>query len=167
MYSYICCKLICTHNIQLLLNVFLTMPGDDDVSDHRGQLPPFSAPKFNWNQDNLYKQFKSFKRVVEFASQGQYEKCSNRIKCGSIMNWLGVEAYPINTITCLLVRMTRRIQASCLMHLNVTLSLRGISFNHGMLKGQSIVEHSKPSQNSTTSSIVWPMTVTLQIRMKL
>ena len=70
------------------------MPGDDDASDHRGQLPPFSAPKFNWNQDNLYKQFKSFTGVVEFTFQGQYEKCSNRIKCGSILNWLGVEAYP-------------------------------------------------------------------------
>ena len=25
----------------------------------------------------------------------EYEKCPNRIKCGSILNWLGVEAYPI------------------------------------------------------------------------
>ena len=71
------------------------MPGDDDASDHRGQLPPFSPPKFNWNQDNVYEQFKSFKRVVEFIFQGQYEKCSNGIKCGSILNWLGVETYPI------------------------------------------------------------------------
>ena len=71
------------------------MPGNDDASDHRGQLPPFSPPKFNWNQDNLYEQFKSFKRVVEFTFQGQYEKCLNRIKFGSILNWLGVEAYPI------------------------------------------------------------------------
>ena len=71
------------------------MPGDDEASDHRGHLPPFSPPKFNLNQDNLYKQFKIFKRVVELAFQGQYEKCSNVIKCGSILNWLGVEAYPI------------------------------------------------------------------------
>ena len=70
------------------------MPGNDDASDHRGQLTPFSPPKFSCNKDNLYEQFKSFKRVVEFAFQGQYEKCSNGIKCGSILNWLGVEAYP-------------------------------------------------------------------------
>ena len=71
------------------------MPGNDDASDQRGQLLPFSPPKCNWNEDNLYEQFKSFKRVVEFTFQGQYEKCSNRIKCGSILNWLGVEPYPI------------------------------------------------------------------------
>ena len=72
------------------------MPGDDDATDHNGQLPPFTPPKFNWNQDSLYKQFKSFKRVVEFAFKGQYEKCSNRIKCGSILNcWLSIESYPV------------------------------------------------------------------------
>ena len=71
------------------------MLGDDDATEHKGQLPPFTPPKFNWNQDNLYEQFKSFKRVVEFAFKGQYEKCSNGIKCGSILNWLGVEAYPM------------------------------------------------------------------------
>ena len=38
---------------------------------------------------------KVLKRVVGCAFQGQYEKCSNGIKCGSILNWLGVEAYPI------------------------------------------------------------------------
>ena len=43
------------------------------------QLPPFTPPKFHWNQDN----------------QGQYKKCSNNVKCGSILNWLGIEAYPI------------------------------------------------------------------------
>ena len=59
------------------------------------QLPPFTPPKFHWNQDNLYEQFRSFKRVVEFAFKGQYEKCSNNVKCGSILNWLGIEAYPI------------------------------------------------------------------------
>ena len=41
------------------------MPGDDDATEHKGQLPPFTPPKYNWNQDNLYEQFKSFKRVVE------------------------------------------------------------------------------------------------------
>ena len=71
------------------------MPGDDDATEHKGQLPPFTPPKFNWNQDNLYEQFKSFKRVVEFTFKGQYEKCANGNKCGSILNWLGVEAYPI------------------------------------------------------------------------
>ena len=70
----------------------LTM-GDADAP--KPQLPPFTPPKFHWNQDNLYEQFKSFKRVVEFAFKGQYEKCSNSIKCGSILNWLGVESYPI------------------------------------------------------------------------
>ena len=29
------------------------MPGGDDATDHKGQLPPFTSPKFNWNQDNL------------------------------------------------------------------------------------------------------------------
>ena len=71
------------------------MPGDDDATDHKGPLPPFTPPKFNWNQDNLYEQFKGFKRVVEFTFKRQYEKCSNGIKCGSILNWLGVEAYPM------------------------------------------------------------------------
>ena len=50
------------------------------------QLPQFTPPKFHWNQDNLYKQFRSFKRVVEFAFKGQYKKCSNNVKCGSILN---------------------------------------------------------------------------------
>ena len=67
--------------------------GDADVP--KPQLPPFTPPKFHWNQDNLYEQFKSFKCVVEFAFKGKYEKCSNSVKCGSILNWLGVEAYPV------------------------------------------------------------------------
>ena len=71
------------------------MPGDDDATENKGQLPPFTPLKFNWSQDNLYYQFKSFKRVVEFAFQGQYGKCLNGIKCGSILNWFVVEAYPI------------------------------------------------------------------------
>ena len=98
------CVLLSAVVSQLVLIVFnwfsscfknITMPGDDAATEHKGQLPPFAPPKFNWNQDNLYEQFKSFKRVVEFAFQWQYEKCSNGIKCGSILNWLGVEVYPI------------------------------------------------------------------------
>ena len=46
------------------------MPGDEDATEHKCQLLPFKPPKFNWSQDNLYKQFKSFKRVVEFAFKG-------------------------------------------------------------------------------------------------
>ena len=34
-------------------------------------------------------------RVAEFAFKGQYDRCSNNVKCGSILNWLGIEAYPI------------------------------------------------------------------------
>ena len=49
------------------------MPGEDDGDGPRGQLPPFTPPKFNWNQHNLYEQFKTFKRVVEFTFKGQYE----------------------------------------------------------------------------------------------
>ena len=71
------------------------MLGDNDATEHKGQLQPFTPPKFNWNQDNLYEQFKNFKRVLEFAFKRQCEKCSNRSKCGFILNWLGVEAYPI------------------------------------------------------------------------
>ena len=67
--------------------------GDADAP--KIQLPPFTPPKFHWNQDNLYEQFKSFKRVVEFAFKGQYEKCSNSVKCGFILNLLDIEAYPV------------------------------------------------------------------------
>ena len=63
------------------------MPGEDGAIDHKGQLPPFTPPKFHWGQDNLCEQFKGFK--------GRYEKCSNSIKCGSILNWLGTEVYPV------------------------------------------------------------------------
>ena len=69
------------------------MPGDDD--DHKGQLLPFTPPKFSWGQGNLYEQFKSFKHVVDLAFKGQYTKCANSVKCGSILNWLGIEAYPV------------------------------------------------------------------------
>ena len=71
------------------------MLGEDDGDAHKGQLPPFTPPKFHRGQDNLYKQFKSFKHVIEFAFRGQNEKCPNSVKCGSILNWLGIEAYPV------------------------------------------------------------------------
>ena len=67
--------------------------GDADAP--KPQLPPFTPPKFHWNQDNPYEQFESFKHVVEFAFKGQYKKCSNSVRCGSIFNWLGIEAYPV------------------------------------------------------------------------
>ena len=83
----------CTQFFFTVLNTFsLTMADADAARDTpKVQLPPFTPPKFHWNQDNLYKQFRSFKRVVEFAFKGQYEKCSNNVKCGSILNWLGIE----------------------------------------------------------------------------
>ena len=63
----------CKYSIQLISFVFkilTTMPREDDGDGPRGQLPPFTPPRFNWNQDNLYEQFKNFKRVVEFAFKG-------------------------------------------------------------------------------------------------
>ena len=33
--------------------------------------------------------------MVEFAFKGQYEKYPSSVKCGSILNWLGIEAYPV------------------------------------------------------------------------
>ena len=66
-----------------------------DANAPKPQLPSFTPPKFYWNQDNLHEQFKSFKHVVEFAFKGQYEKCSNSVKCGSILNWLGIESYAV------------------------------------------------------------------------
>ena len=59
------------------------------------QRPHVVLSSVTCNQDNLYEQFESFKRVVEFTFQGQCEKCLNGIKCGSILNWLGVQANPI------------------------------------------------------------------------
>ena len=67
----------------------------DDADAPKPQLPPFTPPKIPLDQDNLYEQFKSFKCVVEFSFRGQYKKCSNSVKCGSIFNWLGIEAYPV------------------------------------------------------------------------
>ena len=34
------------------------------------QLSSFTPTKFHWNQDNLYEQFRPFKRAVEFAFKG-------------------------------------------------------------------------------------------------
>ena len=48
------------------------MPGEDDGDGPGGQLPPFTPPRFNWNQDNMYEQFKSFKKVVEFTFKGMW-----------------------------------------------------------------------------------------------
>ena len=70
------------------------MPGDDAASDHKGHYLLLHLPNSTGTK-TICTEFKSFKRVVEFAFQGQYEKCSNSIKCGSILNWLGVETYPI------------------------------------------------------------------------
>ena len=70
-----------------------------DMDAPKPQLPPFTPPKFHWNQDNLYEQFKSFKCVVEFAFKGQYETCPNNVKCGSILNWLGKSHMPAPKLT--------------------------------------------------------------------
>ena len=141
------------------------MPGEDDGDGPRGQLPPFTPPRFNWNQDNLYEQFKNFKRVVEFTFKGQYEKCSDSIKCGSILNWLGVEAYPI-MITCPSIKMTRKIQASYWMPLRSIFSLNRMFSSLGMLLDLYTVVHSRLSQNSITNSTVWPIIAISLIKMK-
>ena len=141
------------------------MPGEDDGDGPRGQLQPFTPPRFNWNQDNLYEQFKNFKRVVEFTFKGQYEKCSDNIKCGSIQ--IGLESRLTQyMITCLSMKMTRKIQASYWMPLRGILSLNGMFFSLGMLLGLYIVVHLRLSWNSIINSTVWQMTVTLLIKMK-
>ena len=93
------------------------MADADAVDDTpKVQLPLFTPPKFHWNQDNLYEQFKSFKWVVEFAFKGQYERCPNSVKCGSKLNWLGIEAYPVYDN--LQLQMPRsKILSNCLLHL--------------------------------------------------
>ena len=136
------------------------MPGYDDAVDHECQLPAFTPPKFNWNQDNLYGQFKSLKRVVEFTFKEHYEKCSNGIKCGSILNWLGVEAYPVcdnlsiseddkKDPSKLLDAFEHYFKPEC----NI--------FQSCMPLGLSTVVLSKPNLSSIISSTVWQMTVTL------
>ena len=140
------------------------MPREDNGDGPRGQLPPFTPPRFNWNQDNLYEQFKNFKRVVEFAFKGQYEKCSDSIKCGSILNWLGVEAYP--TYDNLSINEDDKIQASYWMHLRGISSLSGMFSSLGMLLDLYTVVHSRLSQNSITNSTVWPMIAISLIKMQ-
>ena len=39
------------------------MPREDDGDGPRGQLPPFTPHRFNWNQDNLYEQFKTSREL--------------------------------------------------------------------------------------------------------
>ena len=141
------------------------MPGEDDGDGPRGQLPPFIPPRFNWNQVNLYEQFKNFKRVVEFAFKGQYEKCSNSIKCGSILNCLELRLTQY-MITCPSMRMTRKIQASYWMPLRGISSLNRMFSNLGMLLDLYTVVCSRLSQNSIINSTVWQMTVTLLIKTK-
>ena len=142
------------------------MPSDDNgngAPEHTGHLAPVTPPRFNWNQDNLYEQFKSFKRVVEFLFRGQYENCSNGIKCGSI--WIGWVWKLIQFMTiCPSMRMTRKTLPNCWMHLSATLNWREISFSLGTHWVLYTVVHTKPNLNSITNSTVWPMTVTLQTR---
>ena len=111
------------------------------------QLPPFTPPKFHWNQDNLYEQFRSFKRVIEFAFKGQYEKCSNNVKCGSILNWLGIEAYQIYDNLPLMVAQkqdSEQLLAAFEKYFKP-------ECNPGTLWVPSTATPSKPNQNFTTS----------------
>ena len=138
------------------------MPGEDDGDGPRGQLPPFTPPRFNWNQDNLYEQFKNFKRVVEFVFKGQFEKCSDSIKCGSILNWLGVKAYPIYDN--LSINDDDKKDLSKL--LDAFERYFKPEWNLGMALDLYTVVHSKLSQNSITNSTVWPMIAISLIKMK-
>ena len=45
------------------------MPGKDDAVDHKGQLPPFTPPKFHLNQDKLYEQLKASNMLLSFPSR--------------------------------------------------------------------------------------------------
>ena len=116
------------------------------------QLPLFTPPKFHWNQDNLDEQYKSFKHVVEFSFIGQYETCSYSVKCGYILNWLGIEAYPVYDN--LPTNAAQKEDTTQLLDaLKSTLNQKGTFSNLGMPWGLHTVEHSKHNQNSTTSSI--------------
>ena len=110
-----------------------------DAHAPKPQLPPFTPPKFHWNQDNLHEQFKSFKCVAEFAFKGICEKCSNSVKCGSILNWLGVEAYPVYD-NLPIMEAQNKIPISCWLHLKSTLNQKETFFNHGLPWDPSIVE---------------------------
>ena len=139
------------------------MPGDND--DHKGQLLPFTPPKFNWGQDNLYEQFKSFKHVVDFAFKGQYAKCANSVKCGSVLNWLGIEAYPVYD-NLPISEEDKQDPSKLLDTFNSISNQNGTFSSRGTHWGLYTAEHSKLSQTFIISSIVWLMTVTLQIRMR-
>ena len=48
------------------------MPGDDDgdgAPEHKGHLPPFTPPRFNWNKYNLYEQFKTSSKLWSLHSE--------------------------------------------------------------------------------------------------
>ena len=138
------------------------MPGEDDGDGPRGQLPPFTPPRFNWNQDSLYEQFKNFKRVVEFVFKGQFEKYSDSIKCGSILNWLAVKAYPIYDN--LSINDDDKKDPS--KFLDAFERYFKPEWNLGMASDLYTVVHSKLSQNSITNSTVWPMIAISLIKMK-
>ena len=113
-----------------------------NIDAPKPQLPPFTPTKFNWNQDNLYEQFTSLKRVVEFAFKGRYEKCSNSVKCGSILNSLGVESYPVYDnlpITEAQKQDPNQLLAAFEKYFKPERNI----FQHGMPWGPSIVELSK------------------------
>ena len=134
-----------------------------DVDAPKPQLSPFTPPKFHWNQDNLYQQFMSFKHVVEFAFKGQNKTCSNNVKCGSILNWLGIEAYPIYDN--LPMTAAQKEDPTQLLDAFKNISnLKETFFSLGMPWGLYIVEHPKHNPNFITNLIQWQMTVALPIR---
>ena len=138
------------------------MPGDED--DHKGQLPPFTPPKLNWGQDNLYEQFKLFKHVVDFAFKGQYARCPNNVKCGSILNWLGIESYPVYD-NLPISEEDKQDPTKLLDAFEHYFKPEGNIFQSWYSLG-SIYSGAFKTQTSTISSTVWPMIATLQTRMK-
>ena len=56
--------------------------------------PLFIAPTFDWTKPNLYDQFKISKKV-KFIFDGQFKDSDNKVKVGSILNWLGDEEFLI------------------------------------------------------------------------
>ena len=63
------------------------MPGDIKI--------PFVPPTFSWDSVNLYGNFKLFKQKVEIAFKGQFKDCDETAKVGTILNWLGDNAYEV------------------------------------------------------------------------
>ena len=141
------------------------MPGEDDGYGPRGQLLPFTPPRFNWNQDNLYEQFKNFKRVVEFTFKGQYEKCSDSIKCGSILNWLGVEAYPIYD-NLSINEDDKKDPSKLLDAFERYFKPEWNVFQSWYALDLYTAVHSRLSRNSITSSTLWPVIAISLIKMK-